>query len=90
MKKYKVEQIDDYQNRLTEQQEIALIKHCNDYDIYPEICAWYDDMKDFYQDWVYDNEIFETKAEAKERYQDGVETGEFKKFSSGEIIRLSI
>lgn len=87
---FKIENIDDYQNRLTEEQKEVLIKHCNKYNIYPEICAWYDDMKDFYQDWVYDNNIFETKSEAKERYQDGTKTGEFKKFNNGEIVRLSI
>lgn len=90
MKKYNIEQIDDYQNRLTEQQKNALLKHCNDFDVYPNICAWYDDMDDFYQDWIYDNKIFKTKAEAKNRYKQGLEEGEFKKFSNGEIVRLSL
>lgn len=88
MANYKIEQIDDYQNRLTEEQAEALIEHCNKYDVYPDICAWYDDMKDFYQDWVYDHDICENEQQADERYLQGTETGEFKTFSNGEIVRL--
>ncbi len=90
MNKYIVENIDDYQNRLTDKQKQILINHCNDFDIFPNICAWYDDMNDFYQDWVYDNKIYKNKKDAKCRYDEGIETGEFKKFSSGEIVRLVI
>lgn len=47
-------------------------------------------MKDFYQDWVFDHKIYETKEAAYERYKEGIETGEFKLFKSGEIVRLVI
>ncbi len=87
---YTIKDIDDYQNRLTEEQAEELIKHCNEFDIYPEICAWYDNMDDFYTDWIYDNKIFKTKKEADERYKYGTEIGEFKTFNNGEIVRLVI
>ncbi|PGK51875.1 hypothetical protein CN918_29220 [Priestia megaterium] len=88
MEKYTVNQIDDYQNKITKEQEKELIEHCNAHNISPDICAWYDDMKDFYQDWVYDNKIYKTKEEAYDRYKEGLETGEFKAFNNGEIVRL--
>ena len=73
---YTIKDIDDYQNRLTEEQAEELIKHCDEFDIYPEICAWYDNMDDFYTDWIYDNKIFKTKKGADERYKYGTEIGE--------------
>ena len=79
-KVYEIKDIDDYQERLTDEQAKLLIEHCNENEIYPEICAWYDDMEDFYQDWIYDNNIFKTEEEANYRYQDGLEVGEFVQF----------
>lgn len=90
MANYKIEQIDDYKERLTDEQAEALIKHCNEFDISPNICAWYDDMDDFYVDWVYDNKIFEDEKGAYERYLEGTKSGEFKTFENGEIVRLVI
>lgn len=87
-KTYTVEDINDYQNRLSEQQATELIEHCNRFGIEPDICAWYDDMDDFYQDWVEDNNICKTESEADERYEYGVDIGEFKAFPNGEIVRL--
>lgn len=80
--------IDDYLSRLSEPQEKILIEHCNNFDIYPEICAWYDDKEDFYVDWVVDNEIFKTELKAHEFYLEGIENGEFLCFSDGQILRL--
>ena len=37
--------------RLSKEQAEELLKHCNEFGIHPEICAWYDDMEDFYTDW---------------------------------------
>lgn len=85
---YKVEDIDDYQKRLSKEQAEELLKHCNEFGIHPEICAWYDDMEDFYTDWVNDNKIFQTRVEANERFTQGVLNGEFKRFTTGEIVRL--
>ena len=87
---YKINDIDDYQNRLTDQQKNVGIEHCNEYDIKPVICAWYDDMQDFYTDWIHDNHIFKTEDEADSRYQEGVETGEFLKLKDNQIVRFSV
>lgn len=88
MKKYTKNDIDDYMDKITDIQAKKLIKHCNKFNIYPRICAWYDDMDDFYQDWIYDNNIFETEEEANDRFDYGIEIGEFVKFKNGEIVRL--
>ena len=90
MTKYKINDIDDYQNKLTNKQKERVINHCNRYDIFPNICAWYDDLDDFYTDWIYDNKIFKTEDKANERYEYGVEIGEFLNFKDGQIIRFSI
>ena len=76
--------IEDYQNRLTESQKGFLLKHCNSYGIKPEICAWYDNMEDFYSDWT---SVGYSKTDAKclLSVNDG---GEFKKFKNGSIVRL--
>ena len=76
--------IEDYQNRLTESQKELLLKHCDSYGIKPEICAWYDNMEDFYSDWT---SVGYSKTDAKSllSVNDG---GEFKKFKNGSIVRL--
>lgn len=85
---YGVEDIDDYKKKITQEQAQILIKHCNKFQITPDICAWYDNMEDFYSDWCNINDLNFTKQQAKERYQEGKETGEFCKFKNGEIVRL--
>lgn len=85
---YNIKDIDDYQNRLTPEQKENLIKHCNKYNVAPEICAWYDDMDDYYSDWCSDN-IGYSKAEARDKIKTN-DNGEFKKFSNGEIVRLIV
>lgn len=84
--KYSINDIDDYQNRLTEEQKKKLIKHCNRYHIQPTICAWYDDLEDFFSDWC-DNCGY-TRTEARKIYHGG--KGEFCTFSTGEIVRLAL
>lgn len=86
---YTIEDIKDDQNRLDEYQTERLLEHCNDFKIAPVIVAWYDDKKDFYQDWVYDHDIFDNEDDAEVRFSYGRETGEFYLFESGEIIRLA-
>jgi len=86
MKKFIVTDIDDYLNRLTDEQKETLIKHCNKYNIKPIICAWYNDLEDFYSDWV-DN-IGYSKSEAKEKLIMSNNKGEFKRFKNGSIVRL--
>lgn len=84
---YKISDIDDYQDRLTQEQAQALIKHCNRYEIKPVICAWYDDWEDFCSDWCSEN-IGYTKTQARKLLHGG--KGEFKIFSNDEIVRLVI
>lgn len=74
--------------KLTDEQKNEVIDHCNKFEISPNICAWYEDMKDFYVDWVYDHEIYETERQAKERYLEGLETGEFCQLTRGSIVRF--
>jgi len=76
--------IDDYQNRLTEEQKKLLLRHCNTYDIKPEICAWYDDWNDFCSDWC--DDIGYTKTEAREFLRDS----QFITFEDGSIVRLVV
>ena len=84
--------INDYRKRITDKQAKLLIRHCNRYGISPKICAWYDNMDDFYSVWV--DDLGYTKTQAKKLligkdniYSD--RNGEFKKFPNGEIIRLA-
>jgi len=81
-----VTDIDDYRNRLNEEQKQAIIKHCNRYKIKPIICAWYDDWEDFCSDWC--DGVGYTRTQAKKVYHGG--KGEFCTFSSGEIVRLEM
>lgn len=85
---YTVEDINDYANRLTEEQKKLFIRHCNRYRVKPVICAWYDDMDDFYSDWC--DVVGFTKTEARQRLKEGKRIGEFKIFSDNQIIRVSI
>ena len=83
---YTVNMIDDYQNRLSDDQKQKLIKHCNKYNIAPIICAWYQDTKDFIDEWV---QYGYTRTTAREKLlMKNDNSGEFKTFSTGEIIRL--
>lgn len=84
---FNVEDISDYQTRLTEEQKKSLIKHCNRYEIKPIICAWYDDWEDFCSDWCSEN-IGYTRTQARELLHGG--KGEFVIFSGGEIVRLEM
>jgi len=84
---YLLDDIDDYQNRLSDEQKKLVLRHCNRYDIDPVICAWYDDKNDFYSDWC--DEIGYSKSDANDLLsnKNGNE-GEFKKFKDGQIIRF--
>lgn len=82
--KYSNEHIDDYQNKLSNEDEKKLLEHSNKYDIKPVICAWYDDLEDFYSDWV--DEVGYTKKQANNLLKDNKD--EFLKFKDGRILRL--
>jgi hypothetical protein len=75
--------IDDYQNRLSDEKIKKLLRHCNKHSIAPEICAWYDDMADFFEDWC---GIGYTKTQARDVMRNNKD--EFCKFANGEIVRL--
>lgn len=82
--KYSNEHIDDYQNKLSNEDEKKLLEHSNKYDIEPVICAWYDNLEDFYSDWV--DEVGYTKKQANNLLKDNKD--EFLKFKDGRILRL--
>lgn len=84
---YKIEDIDDYQNRLTEEQKSIVLEHCNQHKIAPVICAWYDDWEDFCSDWV-DN-LGYSEEDAKDLL-DGQDhnKGEFLIFENETIVRF--
>ena len=63
-----------------------IYKHCEKYNIEPEVCAYYSNWNDFCSDWC--DDIGMTRTEAKEIYHGG--KGEFLTFASGEIIRFII
>lgn len=87
--KYTINMIDDYQNRLTENQKQRVIKHCNIENITPCICAWYDDKEDFYSDWC--EEIGYSQEDADELLNCNRDNrGEFLIFEDNQIIRFSI
>jgi hypothetical protein len=86
MNKYKIQDIDDYRNRLTEKQKQSLLKHCNRYNVNPNICAWYDDLEDFFSDWC--DDLGYKKMEARQLLKKNNNQGEFHIFDNGEIVRL--
>lgn len=85
MKKYEKKDIDDYLDNLTEEQTIQLLTHCNRFDIKPDICAWYTDLEDLFEEF---SNYGYSRTEARKIFHGGL--GEFKKFKNGEIVRLVI
>lgn len=83
--KYSIEDIDDYQDKLSEQQTYELLHHCNEWNIAPIICAWYDDMDDLQDDYS------EHCGYSKDTTNDYVNEYPqmFCEFSNGEIVKLS-
>jgi len=81
---YDTSHIDDYQNRLTPEQENLLVEHSNNYDIEPNICAWYEDMDDFFEAW---EEVGYDESDAENLLAET--QGEFLEFDNGTIIRLT-
>ena len=79
-----ISEIDDYQNRLSNKQKNRVISHCKEHDISPVICAWYDDMDDFYSDWV--DEVGYTEIAADDLLND--DGGEFLVFKDRQIVRF--
>jgi hypothetical protein len=82
---YSIPDIDDYQSKLSDKDKITLIEHCNTNDIQPNICAWYDDMNDFYSDWV--DEVGYSKENADKLLHN--ESDQFLIFQDGRILRLA-
>ena len=84
MKKYSIEDIDDYMEKINKDQVKQLIEHCNDNGISPEICAWYDDYDDLLGDYVLHCDYSEDGVIAMlEDYPQM-----FCKFDNGEIVKL--
>lgn len=82
---YTANNIDDYQNRLTDEQTEKVVAHANAFGIDPNICAWYDDMDDFYSDWC--DEIGYSKEEADALMCNNPD--EFLTFEDGSIARFA-
>lgn len=85
-KKFEITDIDDYQNRLDDNQKKTLLRHCNKHNIKPNICAWYDNWTDFCSDWV--DDLGYTKIQARNLLNNKHELGEFKIFKDKSIVRL--
>ena len=80
---YSLKDIDDYLNRLTEEQKEEVVNHANKYDIKPEICAWYNDEEDFLSDWCH---VGYSKEEALDKLL--TEKKEFLQFNDNQIVRF--
>jgi len=80
---YDINQIDDYQNRLNNEQKEIVISHCNEFQIEPVICAWYEDMDDFYDAW---EEVGYSTEEADALFNDS--NDEFLAFDNETIVRF--
>ena len=72
--------------KISENQVDKILKHCKKYNIKPQVCAYYENWKDFCSDWC--DFIGLTKTEAKERLYG--EEGEFLIFKGWGIIRFSL
>lgn len=66
-------------------QGLQLLKHCNDKNIKPIICAWYDDIDEVYED--YNEHCGYSKSETKQILKD--DSNMFCRFFNGEIVKLS-
>lgn len=86
MKNNYKDMVNDYQNRISEDQAISLLKFCKKYGVEPVICAWYEDWEDFCSDWC--DYIGYSRTEARAKLHGGV--GEFKIFSDGTICRIEM
>lgn len=60
--------------------------HCRRYGIKEEVCAWYANMEDFFEDWC--DGCGYSRTEARRIYHGGI--GEFQTFPSGNIIRYTL
>lgn len=65
----------------------AIEKHAQEKGLEPEICAYYEDMDDFYLDWI--SLCGYTKTIAKKLLDKGLKTGEFMYLPDGQgIVRF--
>lgn len=86
---FTINDIDDYQERLTEEQKEILVQHSNKYNIKPVICAWYENNDDFEDDWCGD--LGYTEEEAADLLNGkNNNAGEFLIFDNETIIRLEM
>jgi hypothetical protein len=81
---YNIEDINDYRNKITEEQAQKLINHCNRHDISPDICAWYDDIDDLFDD--YKEHCDYTKTITREMLRENKDM--FCTFKNGELVKL--
>lgn len=60
---------------VSEQVEKCIENHAQNHGFEPKICAWYEDMEDFYDDWVLG--VGYSTKDADLLYDKGIESGEF-------------
>ena len=61
--------------------------HVKKFELTGEICAWYKNMDEFYSDWAHEALGGLSQEKARERYNEGKETGEFQFIKDYGIIR---
>ncbi len=84
MDKLSFDYLSKYMN-VTDDIKKKISRHCKRYSIEEDICAWYKDIEDFFDDWC---KIGYTRTEARSVLHGNI--GEFMIFSNGNIIRFVI
>lgn len=82
---YTIADIDDYRNKITTEQAVKLVEHCNKHGISPNICAWYDNLNDLYEDYKEHCDYSRETTNAMLQQN----TDMFCEFPNGEIIKLT-
>lgn len=77
--------IKDYKNKITEEQVKELLTHCNEHDVTPVICAWYEHFDDLIDDYQLHCDY--TADETREMYEQNKMI--FCEFSNGEIVKIA-
>lgn len=69
---------------LSEDKIQKILEHCERYDLEPDVCAYYEDIDDFYSDWC--DDLGYTEEEADEMLDSY--SGEFIEFDGWGILRF--
>ena len=77
-------------NPLNENVIQKIKKHIKEYKLTDQICAWYENMTDFYSDWCDKYNGYYSKEEAREIYDEGICDGEFQRIKGYGILRYVV